>query len=162
MNMAHTLFLAPVGSGCGLTSISLGLFRALDNHGIRVAFYKPIGQPTGGDDGPERSTHFIRATTSLHPSAPIPLEEAERLIGTGHLDELLERVVRAFHESAANADVCLLYTSTRELTTRTSPFPRCWLWERSIIISAVSERGCVSVLLPRRARPCLLYTSRCV
>jgi len=108
MNMAHTLFLAPVGSGCGLTSISLGLFRALDNHGIRVAFYKPIGQPTGGDDGPERSTHFIRATTSLHPSAPIPLEEAERLIGTGHLDELLERVVRAFHESAGNADVVVV------------------------------------------------------
>lgn len=108
MNMAHTLFLAPVGSGCGLTSISLGLFRALDNHGIRVAFYKPIGQPTGDDEGPERSTHFIKATTALKPSDPIPLEEAERLIGTGHLDELLERVVRAFHESTENADVVVV------------------------------------------------------
>ena len=106
--MPHTLFLTPVGSGCGLTSISLGLFRALDKHGIRVAFYKPIGQPTGGDDGPERSTHFIRATTALTPSIPIPLEEAERLIGTGHLEELLERVVRAFHESAGNADVVVV------------------------------------------------------
>ena len=106
--MSHTLFLAPVGSGCGLTSLSLGLFRALDNHGIRVAFYKPIGQPDGGDSGPERSTHFIRSTTSLRPSAPIPLEEAERLIGTGHLEELLERVVRAFHESIGNADVVVV------------------------------------------------------
>ena len=106
--MPHTLFLAPVGSGSGLTSISLGLFRALDNHGIRVAFYKPIGQPVGGDSGPERSTHFIRATTSLNPTDPVPLEEAERLIGTGHLDELLERIVRAFHESAGNADVVVV------------------------------------------------------
>ena len=108
MKMPHTLFLTPVGSGCGLTSISLGLFRALDKHGIRVAFYKPIGQPTGGDAGPERSTHFIRATTALQPSTPIPLEEAERLIGMGHLEELLERVVRAFHESAGNADVVVV------------------------------------------------------
>ena len=108
MKTAHALFLAPVGSGCGLTSIALGLFRALDNHGIRVAFYKPIGQPTGGDEGAERSTHFIRATTGLKPSTPIPLEEAERLIGTGHLDELLERVVRAFHESAENADMVVV------------------------------------------------------
>ena len=106
--MPHTLFLAPVGSGCGLTSLSLGLFRALDNHGIRVAFYKPIGQPAGDDSGPERSTHFIRATTALKPSTPIPLEEAERLIGTGHLDELLERVVRAFHQSSGNADVVVV------------------------------------------------------
>ena len=106
--MPHTLFLAPVGSGCGLTSLSLGLFRALDNHGSRVAFYKPIGQPAGDDSGPERSTHFIRATTALKPSTPIPLEEAERLIGTGHLDELLERVVRAFHQSSGNADVVVV------------------------------------------------------
>lgn len=106
--MPHTLLLAPVGSGCGLTSLALGLFRALDNHGIRVAFYKPIGQPTTGDSGPERSTHFIRATTSLKPADPIPLEEAERLLGTGHQDELLERIMRAFHQSAGNADVVVV------------------------------------------------------
>ena len=60
------------------------------------------------DSPPERSTHFIRATTALKPSTPIPLEEAERLIGTGHLDELLERVVRAFHQSSGNADVVVV------------------------------------------------------
>jgi len=106
--MAHILFIAPVGSGCGLTSISLGLFRAFDNHGIRVAFYKPIGQPTTADLGPERSTHFIKATTALRPADPIPLEEAERLIGTGHQEELLERIVRAFHQSAGSADVVVV------------------------------------------------------
>ncbi len=108
MTNTHTLFLAPVGSGCGLTSLSLGLVRALDNHGIRVAFFKPIGQPAHRDAGAERSTHFIRATTALTPVTPLPLEEAERLIGTGHLEELLEWVVRSFHQSAANADVVVV------------------------------------------------------
>jgi phosphate acetyltransferase len=106
--MPHNLFLAPVGSGCGLTSLALGLVRALDNQGIRVAFCKPIGQPTAGDSGPERSTHFIHATTGLHSATPIPLEEAERLIAAGHLEELLDRVVRLFHESAGEADVVVV------------------------------------------------------
>jgi phosphate acetyltransferase len=108
MKNIHTLLIAPVGSDCGLTSLSLGLVRALDNHGIRVAFFKPIGQPARGDSGSERSTHFIRATTALTPVAPLPLEEAERLIGTGHLEELLEWVVRSFYQSAANADVVVV------------------------------------------------------
>ena len=43
--MPHTLYLVPSGPGAGLTSIALGLVRALDNRGIRVAFLKPIGQP---------------------------------------------------------------------------------------------------------------------
>jgi len=106
--MPHNLFLAPVGSGCGLTSLALGLVRALDNQGIRVAFCKPIGQPDREDSGPERSTHFIRATTALTPAPPIPLEEAERLIAGGREDELMERVVRLFHESSGNADVVVV------------------------------------------------------
>ena len=55
-----TLFLAPSGSGVGLTTVTLGLVRALDSLGVRVAFFKPIGQLFGHDQGPERSTHFIR------------------------------------------------------------------------------------------------------
>ena len=68
----HTLFLAPSGSGVGLTTIALGLVRALDARGVRVAFFKPIGQTFNGDSGPERSTHFIRSTTQLRPADPIP------------------------------------------------------------------------------------------
>ncbi|MGC4095629.1 MAG: AAA family ATPase [Nitrospira sp.] len=106
--MPHTLYLTPSGSGVGLTSLALGLVRALDKRGVRVAFCKPIGQPTGQDTGPERSTHFVRATTSLNPAPPIPLEQAERLISSGRVDELLERVVGTYHASAADADVVIV------------------------------------------------------
>ena len=71
--MPHTLYLAPCGAKVGLTSVALGLVRALDNRGVRVAFCKPIGQPTAQTTGPERSTHFVRATTSLRPALPISL-----------------------------------------------------------------------------------------
>jgi phosphate acetyltransferase len=106
--MPHTLYLAPCGAKVGLTSIALGLVRALDNRGVRVAFCKPIGQPLARATGPERSTHFIRATTSLRPALPLSLEEAERLISSERSDELMERVMRDFHESASDADVVVV------------------------------------------------------
>ena len=92
----------------GLTSVALGLVRALDNRGTRVAFFKPIAQPVGDDTGPERSTHFIRHTSPLKPTTPIPLEEAARLILARRSDELFERVLRDFHDSAGDADVVVV------------------------------------------------------
>ena len=106
--MPHTLYLAPSGAKVGLTSIALGLVRALDNRGVRVAFCKPIGQPLAKSSGPERSTHFVRATTSLRPALPISLDDAERLISSERTDELMERVMRDFHESASDADVVVV------------------------------------------------------
>jgi phosphate acetyltransferase len=106
--MPHTLFLVPSGHGVGLTSVALGLVRALDRRGIRVAFFKPIGQHSGHDHGPERSTAFVRKTTALTPAAPIPFEEAAHLIATRRTDELFDRVMRGFHESLGGADVVVV------------------------------------------------------
>jgi phosphate acetyltransferase len=106
--MPHTLYLVPSGSAVGLTSLALGLVRALDNRGIRVAFFKPIGQPVGRDTGPEHSTYFIRRLSPLTPATPISLEEAGRMILARRTDELLERVMRDFHASAGNADVVVV------------------------------------------------------
>lgn len=104
----YTMFLAPSGSGVGLTTLALGLVRALDVRGVRVAFCKPISQSSNHDAGPERSTHFIRSTTQLEPADPIPQEEAARLISAGEEDQLMERVVALFHESCAGADVVVV------------------------------------------------------
>lgn len=104
----RTLFLAPSGSGVGLTTLTLGLVRALDARGVRVAFCKPIGQSFNHDAGPERSTHFIRATTQLTPAEPIPQEEAARLISAGEEEQLMERVIALFHQSCADADVVVV------------------------------------------------------
>jgi phosphate acetyltransferase len=88
--------------------MTLGLVRALDIRGVRVAFCKPIGQSFNHDDGPERSTHFIRSTTQLTPADPIRQEEAARLISAGEEEQLMERVVSMFHESCTDADVVVV------------------------------------------------------
>jgi phosphate acetyltransferase len=106
--MPHTFYLVPSGGGVGLTSVALGLVRALDNRGTRVAFFKPIAQPALHDTGPERSTHFVRHTSSLTPTTPVSLEEASRLILARRTDELFEHVLRNFHASAGDADVVVV------------------------------------------------------
>ena len=106
--MKHAFFLAPAGTGAGLTTVSLGLVNALDRRGVRVAFFKPISQLTDGVSGLERSTHFIRATTTLQPADPIPVATATKMISEGRLDELLGQVIAAFHHSTATADVVVI------------------------------------------------------
>jgi phosphate acetyltransferase len=106
--MKHAFFLAPAGTGAGLTTVSLGLFNALDRHGVRVAFFKPISQRTDSPTGLERSTHFVRATTTLEPADPITVTRAIRMISEGQLDELLGRLIAAFENSTATADVVVI------------------------------------------------------
>ena len=112
--MPHTLFLAPSGSRVGLTSVALGLLRALDSRGVRVAFFKPIGQFFGRATGVERSTHFVRHTTALGPTAPQPLDEAQRLISSHRLDELMSKVVADYHRSAGDADLVVVASRSRD------------------------------------------------
>jgi phosphate acetyltransferase len=106
--MKHTFFLAPAGINVGLTTIALGLVSALDRHGVRVAFFKPIAQRREGDSGPERSTHFIRATTNLRTADPIPLAKATKTIAEQGLDALMGDVIAAYHESTGSADVVVV------------------------------------------------------
>jgi phosphate acetyltransferase len=106
--MRHAFFLAPAGSGVGLTTVALGLVNALDRKGVRVGFFKPIAQETEGDSGPERSTHFIRATTMLHPADPIPLAIATKTISERGMDELMSQVIGAYGASTASADMVVV------------------------------------------------------
>ena len=106
--MKNAFFLAPAGTSVGLTTVSLGLFNALDRRGVRVAFFKPISQLADAVSALERSTHFIRATTTLQPADPIPVFTATKMISEGPLDELLGQVIAAFHHSTGTADVVVI------------------------------------------------------
>ena len=108
IRMRHAFFLAPAGSGVGLTTVALGLVSALDRKGVRVAFFKPIAQETEGDSGPERSTHFIRATTALQPADPIPLATATKTISERGMDELMSQVIGAYGASTESADMVVV------------------------------------------------------
>jgi len=107
MTQTHAFYVVPTGPGVGLTSVCLGLVRALDREGLRVGFFKPIRQP-GPAAGPERSTHFVRNTTTLTPPDPMPFAEAEAMLAAGKLPELLQELVGRYQRCAREADVVII------------------------------------------------------
>lgn len=106
--MAINLFVAPTGLNCGLTSICLGLVRALDTIGIRVGFYKPIGQTSTDDEEIDRSVQFVRSRTTLNPPDPLPLKQAQDLLNKRKSEILMEDLIGKYEEAAAGFDVVVV------------------------------------------------------
>jgi len=69
--MPKNLFIVSTELQSGLTSVSMGLVRALDGVGVRVGFFKPVAQ-TSNRDRVDHSVNYIRARTTLDPPDPIP------------------------------------------------------------------------------------------
>ena len=104
----QTFFIAPTDFGVGLTSISLGLVRALERGGLKVGFFKPIAQPHPGDTGPERSSELVARTHGIKPPTPLSLAQVERMLGDGQLDELLEAIIRLYQQACVGNDVVVV------------------------------------------------------
>ena len=68
--MARSLLVAPVADHSGLARTCLGLLRALDRQGVKVAFVKPVAQ-SSADGGPDRSAELVAAVTALRPPEPL-------------------------------------------------------------------------------------------
>ncbi len=101
--MAHVLLLAPAGRQVGLTTACLGLVRALDRQGVRVAFAKPIAAR-----GEDRVSTLVKLGSSLSPPEPISRAEADDLLAAGDDQTLMERVVALCARAAEGADVLVV------------------------------------------------------
>ena len=90
-----------------MTTVSLGLVRALDRAGLRVAFYKPVRQP-GRDLGREASSHFVDETSDIEPIESFSWNYAEDLVSTGRDGQLLEEVVGRAQERLERDEIDVL------------------------------------------------------
>ncbi|MEF2073577.1 phosphate acetyltransferase [Consotaella aegiceratis] len=107
------LFLAPLAQDVGLTSIALGLVRALQRDGIKVGFVKPISQPDASGrsrsgTSTETSSYFARTLCMIQSPDSIPFERAEEFIRRGDLDALLEEVVTMIEALKADHDAIIV------------------------------------------------------
>lgn len=98
----RTLFLAPTRYGVGLTSVTLGLVRALDNLGLRVKFFKPITQAYMPDGGPDRSIKLVQRIMNHELPEPMSLHHVEDLLGDNKGDVLMEEIVERFNDAGAD------------------------------------------------------------
>lgn len=99
------IFIAPTGLESGLTSISLGLIRALDAQGLKVGFLKPVAPHY---QQVERSTHLVRSSLQLNTPDPMQLDNVQQRISDGLLDRVLEDVVAMHAVSSGDCDVMLI------------------------------------------------------
>ncbi|MDP5253723.1 MULTISPECIES: phosphate acetyltransferase [unclassified Vibrio] len=106
--MSRTIMLIPASAGVGLTSVSMGVLRAMERKGVKVSFYKPISQPRHGGDQPDLSSTIIAANTNTNIGEPLAMSVADNLIGNDNMDELLETVVERYNQVAQDAEVTLI------------------------------------------------------
>jgi len=103
----HTLLIVPASNHAGLTSLSIGMVRALDREGVRVGFFKPIGQ-SYQEKSDDLSNAYVRQISALDPPEPISLEEAESLVADGKSELLLEKISANYEKAAARADLVIV------------------------------------------------------
>jgi len=107
--MARTIMLIPIGSGVGVTSVSLGMVRSMERQGVVVNFFKPIAQQRPGDPVKlERSTETLRNSSNITPPEPFAMNYAEGLISSGKTSELLENIVERFRSGIKDSDVIIV------------------------------------------------------
>ena len=111
--MAKSLFIAPTSMHAGLTSVCLGLLRALEREGVSVGFYKPFAQSVHRgeslhNEGKDSSVAFVRARSHLQPPDPIPLKEAQQQLNQGKSDLLMETIVGEYQTVARDVDVVII------------------------------------------------------
>ncbi|MDR3436826.1 phosphate acetyltransferase, partial [Telmatospirillum sp.] len=104
----RSFFLAPMSQDVGLTSMALGLVRALQRDGIDVGFIKPISQPEIASGEVDLSTFFAENRCHINTVEPIPFAQAEEKVRQGQLSALLEDVVSLVESVRARYDVVII------------------------------------------------------
>ncbi len=102
----RTYFVAATQPNVGLTSVSLGLLRALQRRSLKVAFVKPITKRT---PDAEPSVLFARRICQSGTTPdPLPMSLVTERITGGKTDELLEDIVSMAMSCTEGADVLLV------------------------------------------------------
>ena len=104
--MSKSFFIAPTAKNAGLTSVSLGLLRALDQIGVNVGFFKPITQIA--QNKADHSVHFANAINHIESPKPIPLKVAQDYLTKGKKDLLMEEIIENFHKVKKQYDVIII------------------------------------------------------
>jgi len=106
--VSRTIMLIPTGTSVGLTSVSLGVIRAMERKGVRLSVFKPIAQPRAGGNAPDQTTTIIRKNSSIPAAEPLEMSRVESLLGSNQQDVLMEEIIARYHENTQDAEVVLV------------------------------------------------------
>lgn len=103
--MSKCFFIAPTSLNSGLTSVSLGLVRALDTLGINTGFFKPFSLASENAD---LSSHFAKQICKVDSPEPMPLKTAQQYLSRGDQELLMEKVIENFQTISEQHDIIIV------------------------------------------------------
>ncbi|MGM3175289.1 phosphate acetyltransferase [Dickeya lacustris] len=106
--MSRIIMLIPTGTSVGLTSVSLGVIRSMEQKGVRLSVFKPIAQPRAGESAPDQTTTIVRATSAIPAAEPLKMSYVESMLSSNQQDVLLEEIIARYHENTKDAEVVLV------------------------------------------------------
>ncbi|STD42767.1 Phosphate acetyltransferase [Edwardsiella tarda] len=106
--VSRTIMLIPTSTSVGLTSVSLGVIRSMEQKGVRLSVFKPIAQPRTDADAPDQTTTIIRANSTIPAAEPLRMSHVEALLSSNQQDVLMEEIVARYHENTKDAEVVLV------------------------------------------------------
>ncbi|WP_174721761.1 phosphate acetyltransferase [Moellerella wisconsensis] len=99
--------LIPTGTSVGLSSVSLGVVRSMEQKGVRLSMFKPIAQPRNGNK--DQTTEVLRAHSSNNTIIePLNMDYVESLLTSNQKDVLMEEIVARYHQNTKDAEVILI------------------------------------------------------
>jgi len=109
--------LIPTDISVGLTSVSLGVVRSMEQKGVSLTVFKPIAQPRFGNK--DQTTEILRSHSSVQVSEPLKMSYVESLLANDQKDVLMEEIVALYHDNTQQAEVILIEGL---MPTRKHPF----------------------------------------
>lgn len=104
--MLPAIMLVPIGTEIGLTSVSLGVIRSMEQKGVRLTVFKPIAQ--SGCHQPDKTTAIIRAHSNHNVVEPLNIHYVENQLSTGRQDTVMEEILARYHQSTLDTDAVLI------------------------------------------------------
>lgn len=104
----RTFFVTSTHSEAGLTSVSLGLIRTLENKGLKVGFFNPITPRSNQEPSSNYAAELIEQTLGIKSPQSFSQSYLEQQYSTNQLDVFLEELLGLFYEFSHNKDVMVV------------------------------------------------------
>lgn len=112
----NSLYVVATGQRVGKTTLSLGLIKVLESAGLRVGFFKPVGQQYVERDGERidkdvvliQSAFSVRGAASQMSPVTVPRGFVESYIFNRDVEPLKRQIFEAYERLAEHCDVLLV------------------------------------------------------
>ena len=104
--MSSSIYVTATQRGSGKSAVALGLISQLERTLGRVGYFKPVGG--GGANGVDPDVRLMKDALGLDQSldqmCPVTMEQVAEALAQGEFDQLLDTILEAYEQVAANCD----------------------------------------------------------